>query len=213
MGAALANDKSNKEVSLQRLIRKSTSLVVVACLTSICTLGIGAVVRGFALLIPIDVTVNVICVWLMFSFTNQVWKRILKYLCCCCYCYVFKEEFDESVGLKLRSWTASFTNRDSFFGLSSKKSTQSVAVMSDEDVDDGNSDDMKNVERNESNENEGDNENEQSVEIIVSHDDDMEVLNEGDDGLITKNCKTTIGSLVVGSKVQVDDSFISELTT
>eukprot|EP01084_Bolivina_argentea_P048787 89828_1 len=41
----------------------------------------------------VDLTTNLICVWLMFAFSDKYWQFIVKRICCCCYCCVFKEEF------------------------------------------------------------------------------------------------------------------------
>jgi len=117
---------------------------------------------------------------------------MLKYFCCCCYCYVFKDEFDQSMGTKLRTWTASFTlHAHTASSKSIPTFSPDTTTVSDKEDD------------------EGDN-----LDVIVSpmSISDMDVLKEGDDGLITRRNDETIGSLVVGTQHnEDDDNFISDL--
>eukprot|EP01083_Nonionella_stella_P028049 77249_1 len=74
------------------LVRKQTTLVFIACITSILTIGSSAVVSGPNYCVAIDMTTNAICVWLMYSFTKQIWNGCIKYVCCCFYCCVYRQE-------------------------------------------------------------------------------------------------------------------------
>ena len=59
------------------MIRKLTILVIISLSTSmICLVG-SAVFANFCLMFPFDAMVNVFCVWLMFSFGDAVWNRML----------------------------------------------------------------------------------------------------------------------------------------
>eukprot|EP01084_Bolivina_argentea_P290574 499149_1 len=89
----MKEDKANGDVKLAHLVRKQTILVIVACLTSALSLGIGSVFGPASLMISIDMATNAICVSLMFTFSDKYWRFIVRRVCCCCYCCVFKEEF------------------------------------------------------------------------------------------------------------------------
>merc|ERR1712228_41540 len=80
-------------VKLAKLTRKYTILVLIACISSLSILGIGAIHLSLTLLMPIDVTINAFCVWLMFSFADnqKIFKKILQ--CCYCRCCGDQKEF------------------------------------------------------------------------------------------------------------------------
>eukprot|EP01083_Nonionella_stella_P106987 309327_1 len=100
------------------LARKQTTLVVIACITSILTLGLVVVTPGPGYCISLDITTNAICVWLMYSFNKKMWNGCIKYVCCCCYCCVYKEE----VLVKLQS----LRSTGSIGSIRSAASTSSV---------------------------------------------------------------------------------------
>eukprot|EP01084_Bolivina_argentea_P075734 137253_1 len=95
-------DEDNK---LAILMRKQTLLVLLAMITSFLMLGLGATNKHLgiiSLFMPIDATVNVFCIWLMFAFANPIWNKLLYCCCFCGYC-CNKENLLQSLSQKMES--------------------------------------------------------------------------------------------------------------
>eukprot|EP01083_Nonionella_stella_P026340 72443_1 len=97
MTKAESESHGQRKMKLILLARKQTTLVIVACVTSILTIGMSAVTAGPGYCVSLDVATNAVCVWLMYSFNKKIWKGCIKYVCCCCYCCVNKETFAKMI--------------------------------------------------------------------------------------------------------------------
>lgn len=80
------NYKHRQQNHLQRLMKKQTILVIIASISSLLFLVSAPAVYDISFLLGIDCTINVVCVWLMFSFADQVWNGTIHAFCflCCC---------------------------------------------------------------------------------------------------------------------------------
>eukprot|EP01083_Nonionella_stella_P011966 33956_1 len=78
--------------------RRKTILVLIACSTSLLTMGMSAIISKFGYLISIDTITNAVCVWLMYAFNKRVWGVCGRCVYCSCFCCVPKP--DTSLKLK-----------------------------------------------------------------------------------------------------------------
>eukprot|EP01084_Bolivina_argentea_P148546 259669_1 len=84
---ASTNNRPAKENRLQKVMKKQTILVSLACISDIIFIGMYVADPSINLLLPMDTIINVFCAWLMFTFADPVWNKIVKICCCCCYCF------------------------------------------------------------------------------------------------------------------------------
>eukprot|EP01084_Bolivina_argentea_P256803 432520_1 len=75
-----------------KLIRKQTILVIIACLSSFIVMVVGVAFPPIALLVHVDVVINSFCVYMLFSFSDKIWNRIMDI---CCYCCLYCGELDD----------------------------------------------------------------------------------------------------------------------
>eukprot|EP01083_Nonionella_stella_P314746 1135159_1 len=104
------NDKE-RTGKLTKVIRKQTILVLIASISSFAAFAGGAIIPGLSLTIPLDAIINTFCVWLMFSFADPIWNKIVKTCCFCCFCTCCGSQKDYTMTMRTLRGLSSIRSR------------------------------------------------------------------------------------------------------
>merc|ERR1719461_2046768 len=89
LGKDMVNDMElQRVIKMHNLFKKLTILMVIVICSNLSTWTLYIIRRKVGLLICWDIILNAICVWLMFSFSDNYWQFAKAY-CCCRLCYFY----------------------------------------------------------------------------------------------------------------------------
>eukprot|EP01083_Nonionella_stella_P076161 207402_1 len=97
---------------LTKVIRKQTILVLIASISSFAVFAGGALLLpGLSLMMPVDGIINTFCIWLMFSFADPIWNKIVKTCCFCCFCTCCGSQKDYTMTMRTLRGLSSIRSR------------------------------------------------------------------------------------------------------
>ena len=89
----LSDESSQKRVEMMARLMSKQTILVILYISSTSLIFFGQIVyESLGYLVPFDIIINIICIWLSLKYSDNIWNLLVKGCgnVCCCFCYCFK---------------------------------------------------------------------------------------------------------------------------